>query len=160
MTATPTGSTSVVSTISTPAPLWTGCRSSLTGSALFVNYVSKLPDGTTGTRLSFGTDSEGRIWASGEQYGLIGNDLSHRYGPKATRQDGHGIFEDGFDGIAYGGATKAFADGSLLTLHLSYTHMDEGHVGGQFQPYFGTEQAAPVGFFDDYYNGGNPDADD
>ena len=125
-----------------------------------VNYVSKLPDGTTGTRLSFGADSEGRVWASGEQSGVIGNDLSYRYGLKATRQDGHGMFEDGFEGIAYGGATKAFADGSLLTLHLSYTHMDEDHVGGQFLPYFGTEQAAPFGFFDDYYNGGNPDADD
>ncbi|MBL3701729.1 hypothetical protein GI582_03360 [Sulfitobacter sp. BDSS02] len=61
---------------------------------------------------------------------MIGNDLSYRYGLKAPRQDGHGMFEDGFEGIAYGAATKVFADGGLLTLHLSYTYMDEDHVGG------------------------------
>ncbi|WP_375257025.1 TonB-dependent siderophore receptor [Citreimonas sp.] len=124
-----------------------------------VNYVSKLPDGSEGRTLTFGADSEGRAWVQGEAAGLIGDDLSYRVGGKLQRQDGHGMFDPGVEGTVYGGATKAFDDGGKLTLHLSYTQMDQDHVGGQFLPYFGTEKEAPFGYFDDYYNGGDPDSD-
>ncbi|SFQ52534.1 iron complex outermembrane recepter protein [Roseivivax halotolerans] len=124
-----------------------------------VNYVSKLPDGDEGRSLTFGADSEGRAWLQGEVAGLAGPDLSYRFGGKLQRQDGHGMFEPGLEGVIYGGGTKAFADGSKLTLHLSYTDMDEDHVGGQFLPYFGTEKKGPFGHFDEYYNGGDPDED-
>lgn len=124
-----------------------------------VNYVSKTPDGSTGTALSMGADSESRVWGSIEQSGTNGTDLAWRYGIQGTRQDGHGMFDTGFEGVAYGAVTKTLQDGSRLTFHLSYTDMDEDHVGGQFLPYYGTEIAAPFGFFDEYYNGGNPDAD-
>ncbi|MFX0547187.1 TonB-dependent siderophore receptor [Roseovarius sp. S1116L3] len=124
-----------------------------------VNYVSRLPDGSEGSALSFDLDSEGRASISGETAGKLSESLSYRVGGKVTRQDGHGMFEQGFEGVIFGGITKAFDDGSRLTLHLSYTDMDEDHVGGQFLPYFGTEAAAPFGYFDQYYNGGNPDVD-
>lgn len=124
-----------------------------------VNYVSRLPDGSEGSALSFDFDSEGRAAISGETAGKLGEDLSYRLGAKLTRQDGHGMFEEGFEGVAFGGVTKAFDDGSRLTLHLSYTDMDEDHVGGQFLPYYGTAAPGPFGYFDDYYNGGNPDVD-
>ncbi|SFD78233.1 TonB-dependent siderophore receptor [Roseivivax sediminis] len=125
-----------------------------------VNYVSKLPDGTTGRSLTFGADSEGRAWLQGEAAGRVGDDLSYRFGAKLQRQDGHGMFDPGREGVIYGGATKAFSDGSKLTLHLSYTDMDEDHVGGQFLPYYGTEKKGPFGYFDEYYNGGDPDSDE
>ncbi|ETX30369.1 TonB-dependent siderophore receptor [Roseivivax isoporae] len=125
-----------------------------------VNYVSKLPDGTEGRSLSFGADSEGRAWVQGEAAVLVGSDLSYRIGGKLQRQDGHGMFDPGLEGVVYGGATRAFADGSRLTFHLSYTDMDEDHVGGQFLPYYGTERDAPFGRFDDYFNAGNPDSDE
>ena len=125
-----------------------------------VNYVSRLPDGSEGSSVTTGADSEGRAWISAETAGIIGDDLSYRVGGKLTRQDGHGMFEDGIEGVVYGGATKAFDDGSRLTLHLSHTSMDEDHTGGQFLPYYGTEVAAPFGYFDEYYNAGSPEADD
>ncbi|RYH02526.1 TonB-dependent siderophore receptor [Salipiger sp. IMCC34102] len=125
-----------------------------------VNSVSRLPDGSEGRAVTAGTDSEGRTWLSGEASGLVGDDLSYRFGAKLTRQDGHGMFDDGFEGVLFGGATKAFADGSRLTFHLSHTEMDEDHVGGQFLPIFGTEYEAPFGYFDQYYNAGDPDTDD
>ncbi|WP_177177923.1 TonB-dependent siderophore receptor [Citreimonas salinaria] len=125
-----------------------------------VNYVSKLPGGSEGRTLTFGADSEGRAWVQGEAAGLMGEDLSWRVGGKLQRQDGHGMFDPGVEGVVYGGATKAFDDGGKLTLHLSYTDMDEDHVGGQFLPYFGTEREAPFGYFDHYYNGGDPDSDE
>ncbi|MEX1234515.1 MAG: TonB-dependent siderophore receptor [Roseovarius sp.] len=124
-----------------------------------VNYVSRLPDGSEGSALSFDLDSEGRASISGETADKLNEDLSYRLGAKLTRQDGHGMFDEGFEGVIFGGLTKAFDDGSRLTLHLSYTDMDEDHVGGQFMPYYGTAAPAPFGYFDDYYNGGNPDVD-
>ncbi len=125
-----------------------------------VNYVSRLPDGSEGRAVSAGADSEGRLWTSGEASGVVGDELSYRLGAKLTRQDGHGMFDAGFEGTAFGGVTKSFDDGSLLTLHLSHTRMDEDHVGGQFLPIFGTEYEAPFGYFDQYYNAGDPDTDD
>lgn len=124
-----------------------------------VNYVSKLPGGREGSAVTLGADTEGRAWVSGEATGVVGDDLSYRYGAKVTRQDGHGMFEEGYEGVLFAGATKAFDDGSRLTLHLSHTDMDEDHVGGQFLPIYGTEYEAPFGYFDQYYNGGEPDAD-
>ena len=125
-----------------------------------VNYVSRLPDGSEGGALTFGADSEGRAWVSSEAAGMVGEDLSYRFGVKSTRQDGHGMFDDGYEGVLFGGATKAFENGDRLTLHLSHTEMDEDHVGGQFLPYYGTVAEAPFGYFDEYYNAGNPDADE
>ncbi|MWD30170.1 TonB-dependent siderophore receptor [Aquicoccus sp. SCR17] len=125
-----------------------------------VNYVSKLPDGRDESSLSFGLDSEGRSWVSGEVSRRVDDSLSLRFGGKLTRQDGHGMFEPGVEGVVYGGGTKVFDNGSALTLHLSYTDMNEDHVGGQFLPYYGTERPGPFGYFDEYYNGGNPDADE
>lgn len=124
-----------------------------------VNYVSRLPDGSEGSALSFDLDSEGRVSLSAETAGKLGESLSYRIGGKVTRQDGHGMFEEGFEGVVFGGITKAFDDGGRLTLHLSYTDMNTDHVGGQFLPYYGTAAPAPFGYFKDYYNGGNPDAD-
>ncbi|MFE3838606.1 TonB-dependent siderophore receptor [Pseudogemmobacter sonorensis] len=125
-----------------------------------VNSVSRLPDGSTGTTLSFSFDSEGRATGSVEGSGTNGDDLAWRYGLQASRQDGHGMFEEGFEGVAYGAVTKTFQDGSRLTLHLSYTDMDTDHVGGSFLPYYGTVEPGPFGWLDTYYNGGNPDADE
>ena len=124
-----------------------------------VNYVSRLPDGSEGTTLSFSADSEGQVRASVEGSGTNGADLAWTYGIQGTRQDGHGMFDPGFEGVAFGAITKSFEDGSKLTFHLSYTDMDEDHVGGSFLPYYGTAAEAPFGYFDEYYNGGNPDAD-
>lgn len=125
-----------------------------------VNYVSRLPDGSEGSSVTTGADTEGRAWVSGEAAGVMGDDLSYRFGAKVTRQDGHGMFEEGYEGVLFAGATKAFDDGSRLTLHLSHTDMDEDHVGGQFLPIYGTEYEAPFGYFDDYYNAGDPDSDE
>ncbi|NPD15527.1 TonB-dependent siderophore receptor [Xinfangfangia sp. D13-10-4-6] len=124
-----------------------------------VNYVSRLPDGSEGTTLSFSANSESQARASVEGSGTNGDDLAWRYGIQATRQDGYGMFDAGFEGVAYGAVTKSFDDGSKLTFHLSYTDMDEDHVGGSFLPYYGTAAPGPFGYFDEYYNGGNPDAD-
>ena len=125
-----------------------------------VNYVSRLPDGSEGSSVTTGADTEGRAWVSGEAAGVMGDDLSYRFGSKITRQDGHGMFEDGYEGVLFAGATKAFDDGSRLTLHLSHTDMEEDHVGGQFLPIYGTEYEAPFGYFDEYYNAGDPDSDE
>ncbi|WP_112312616.1 TonB-dependent siderophore receptor [Pseudogemmobacter bohemicus] len=125
-----------------------------------VNYVSRLPDGSTGTALSFSVDSEGQARASVEGSGSDGDTLAWTYGIQATRQDGHGMFDAGFEGVAYGAVTKSFDDGSRLTFHLSYTKMDEDHVGGQFLPYYGTVEAAPFGYLADYFNAGSPGLDE
>lgn len=125
-----------------------------------VNYVSRLPDGSEGGQVELGADSEGRAWASAEKAGVVNDTLAYRFGAKVTRQDGHGMFEPGWEGTLYGGATKAFDDGGKLTLHFSYQKMDEDHVGNQFMPYFGTEAPAPFGYFDEDYNPGEPDQDE
>lgn len=125
-----------------------------------VNYVSRLPDGEEGTNAELGADSEGRTWFSTETGGTAEGGLAYRFGTKTQRVDGHGAFDAGTEGAAYGGITKTFDDGSKMTLHLSYSGIGEDHVGGAWLPYQGKVEEASFGTFDEYFNTGEPGYDD
>lgn len=126
-----------------------------------VNYVSRLPGGEPGGLAELGIDDEGRRWASVDYATDIDDTLALRFGAKVQGVDGHGMFDDGWDGILSAGFAKRFDHGGVLTATANYTTMEEDHVGGAWLPYFGTvEEVDGFGRFDQYFNSGEPDLDD
>ncbi|WP_375687144.1 TonB-dependent siderophore receptor [Pseudooceanicola sp. LIPI14-2-Ac024] len=124
-----------------------------------INYVSRLPTGDTGGKLSVGVDETGSGEVTYDQQGVTANGLAWRFTGKLARQDGRGAFDPGWRGVIAPSVSYTTDAGTKLTFALSYTKIDETHVGGAWLPYVGTVEAAPFGYIDREFNTGDPDYD-
>ncbi len=124
-----------------------------------VNYVSRLPSGEPGRLAEVGADTEGRTYTSLDWGGAVSDDLAYRFGAKVQRVNGHGMFEEGFEGVFSAGVATSFENGGTLSVTASYTGMDEDHTGGAWLPYYGAVEDVGFGTFDEYFNSGESDYD-
>ncbi|PYE82325.1 TonB-dependent siderophore receptor [Pseudoroseicyclus aestuarii] len=124
-----------------------------------LNYVSKRAGDADSATLGFGADTHGRVWATADATRVLDADTALRVTGKLQRVDGHGMFEDGLEGVVAGAFTRRFDSGADLTVIASYTAMDEDHVGGYWLPYDGTVSEAPFGRIDRDFNTGEPGED-
>lgn len=124
-----------------------------------VNYVSKVPTGSTGGSAEIGLDDEGRVWAGIDSNAVSEGGLAYRLTGKIERTDGNGAFDEGFRGILAPSLSFTTEAGTEVTLLASYTKIDEDHVGGAWLPYTGTVVSGDFGRIDRDFNTGEPALD-
>jgi len=124
-----------------------------------VNYVSKVPTGTTGGSAEVGVNEEGRAWAGIDSNGVTEGGLAYRLIGKVARVDGNGAFDEGFHGILAPSLSFTTEAGTEVTLLASYTKVDEDHTGGAWLPYVGTVVSGSFGRIDRDFNTGEPALD-
>ena len=125
-----------------------------------VNMISKRPTGETGGRDTLGADETGRIWLQTDRQGVASPNLKWRFVAKAERTDEEGAFDPGSRFLLAPSMTYTAQDGTEVTLGLTYTKIDEDHVGGSWLPYYGSVEAASFGRIARDFNSGEPRYDE
>lgn len=125
-----------------------------------VNMVSKRPTGNTGGKDTLGVDETGRVWLQTDRQGVLSDRLQWRFVAKAERTDDVGAFDPGSRFLLAPSMKYTTEGGTEVTLGLTYTKIDEDHVGGSWLPYVGTVERASFGYIDRDFNSGEPGYDE
>ncbi len=124
-----------------------------------VNYVSRRAQFGDFSQVTLGADEFGGALMSFDVNRQISDALAGRVIGKIERTDGYGVFDAGWRGVINPTLAVETPDGTSIDLGLSYTKIDEQHVGGSWLPYYGTVEPVWFGRIDSEFNTSDPDYD-
>lgn len=125
-----------------------------------INMISKRPTGNTGGKDTLGVDETGRVWLQTDREGVASPNLQWRFVAKAERTSEEGTFDPGSRFLLAPSMKYTAENGTEVTLGLTYTKIDEDHVGGSWLPYTGSVKSASFGRIARDFNSGEPRYDE